>query len=295
MQLPQPPDLRVFLAVARTGSLRRAAEALGVGSPAVSQRLKALETEIGTRLFLRTTRKVELTEAGRLLLARAGPPLAELEDALLAVRGLSDTERGELRLTLPFGAFQLAFAPRLAAFQEAYPDIQLVFSFEEAFVDLIAEGYHAGVRLGGAIHGDMIAVPVTAPLKDAFVAAPSYLAKHGVPLVPEDLLAHRCIRYRYKKSGRFYPWRFRTADGEVEAQVTGTLIVDSFDAAIAAARSGCGIAQNFRSEVEEDLKAGRLESLLDDHAMERPAFCIYFPREYSRLRVLRALVEHFRQ
>ena len=294
MSLPAPPELSVFFAVARYGSLRGAADHLGVGSPAVSQRLKALEAALGTQLFVRTTRSVELTEAGRLLLTRAGPATAEIEDALRAVRGLSTTERGELRITLPVGAFRLALSSRLPRFRDTYPDIQLDFSFEEAFVDLISEGYHAGVRLGGAIHGDMIAVPLTATLQDAFVAAPSYLLRYGSPETPDDLLKHNCIRYRYKTSGGQYPWRFQMPAEEIAVEVTGGMIVDSFDAGIEAARAGYGIAQNFRAEVKDDLESGRLVSLLDAYVMDRPAFHLYFPREYATLRVLRAFVDFFK-
>ncbi len=294
MSISTFPDLSVFFAIAHHGSLRGAGDFLGIGSPAVSQRLKVLETALDTRLFLRTTRSVELTEAGRLLLARAGPAATEIQDALRAVRGLSTTERGQLRITLPNGAFRLALAPRLAQFSEAYPDIELALSFEEAFVDLISEGFHAGVRLGGAIHGDMIAVPITAPLQDAYVAAPCYLSRRGTPETPDDLLSHNCIRYRYKSSGLPYPWRFQTPAGETSVEVAGGLVVDNFDAAIEAARAGCGVAQNFRAEVSDDLETGQLVSLLDAYAMNRPAFHLYFPREYATLRVLRAFVDFFK-
>ena len=155
--------LEVFLAISAQGSLRRAAEVLGVRSPAVSYQLKALEDRIGTALFIRTTRSIELTDAGRSLLTRAQPAMTELGEALEDARTAGAARKGTLRLTLPYVAYQLTVARKLAAFQNAYPEIELELSFNEAFEDIAAEGFHAGVRLGDLICEDMIAVsPLTA-------------------------------------------------------------------------------------------------------------------------------------
>ncbi len=290
MKRRSQPSLEVFLAIVEHGSLRAAAKALGVGPPAITQQLKTLEALVGASLFARTTRSIQLTDAGKLLLSKAGPAFAELEEAIKEVQGAARTETGTLRLTLPHGAFRLALAPRLAAFQAAYPGIELILSIEEAFEDLISEHFHAGVRLGDSIHDDMIAIRLTPPLGDAFFAAPAYLKKHGRPTKPEDLLAHNCIRYQFKSSKAFYPWRFKTARQEVSVEVSGNLVVNSFEAAVEAARRGAGIAQNFRQEIEPDLMAGHLELLLEKHALKRPGFYLYYPREYAKLRILRLLI-----
>ena len=283
--------IEVFLAVAEQGSLRRAAVALGIRPPAVSHGLKALEDRIGATLFIRTTRSVKLTDAGRALLARARPAMTELREALEDARSAGASRKGTLRVTLPYVAYEITVAKRLAAFHERYPEIALELSFNEAFEDIATEGLHAGVRLGDLICEDMIAVRLSPPLKQAFFAAPAYLDKHGRPERPEALLNHNCIRYRFIASKRTAAWQFQGAEGLTTIDVTGSLIVDSTTALLSAARDGLGIGWLFRPSIEEDVKAGRLESILARHAIETPGYFLYFPRANARIEVLRAFVD----
>lgn len=283
--------LEAFLAVARHGSLRRAAAALGIQPPAVSYQLKALEDQLGVAVFTRTTRSVRLTEAGRALLTRIQPAMSELAEALEEVRGMGRATRGTIRITLPYLAYQLAIGSRLAALQTRYPDIELELSFNEAFVDIVAEGFHAGVRMGDHIHQDMVAVRLTPPLKEVFFASPSYLARHGRPRRPKDLLDHDCIRYRYISTQSFAEWQFHDVEGITSVEVKGTLIVNSATALVDAARDGFGITWLFRPLVEADLRSGALETVLEDYAIERPGYFIYFPKGTARLKLLRAFIE----
>jgi DNA-binding transcriptional LysR family regulator len=283
--------LEVFLAIAEHASLRAAAASLGIRPPAVSQRLRALEERIGVSLFTRTTRSVQLTEAGRALLKRARPAMSDLAEALEDARGVGRATSGSIRISLPYVAHQLAFARRLAAFQQQYPEIELELSFNEGFVDIVAAGFHAGVRMGDHVHADMIAVRLTPPFKEAHFAAPSYLARHGRPKRPEDLLLHSCIRYRNIGSGRIAEWRFGSTEGTTTVEVKGGLIVNSTQAVIDAACEGLGIGWLFRPNVEQELRSGRLESVLERYAVERPGFFLYFPRGNARLEVLRILIE----
>ena len=284
-------DLDVFLAIAEQGTLRAAATALGVRPPAVSYRLRALEDRIGADLFIRTTRSVQLTDAGRVLLARARPAMAELGEAMEDARASGVARKGAVRLTLSYNAFQITIARKIAAFQRAYPDIELDLSFNEAFVDIAAEGFHAGVRLGGLVREDMIAVRLGPPVKEVFFAAPSYFDRHGRPRRPADLLGHNCIRYRYIASKRFAEWQFSGTEGVDTVDVTGNLIVDDTTALIGAARDGLGIAWLFRPNIEDDLRAGTLESVLDDYAIERPGHFLYYPRANARIEVLRVFID----
>jgi len=283
--------LEVFLAVAEHGSLRAAAAALDVEPPAVSYRLKALEDRLGVSLFARTTRSVRLTDAGRALLARVQPAMGELAGALEESRTIGRTATGRIRITLPYVAYELAVAPRLAAFQKSYPDIQLDLSFEEAFVDIVADGFHAGVRMGDQIHEDMIAVRLTPPLKEAWFAAPSYFKGRPRPRHPREFLDHNCILYRFIGSRRIAPWPFRTAQGTASVHVQGNLIVNSTSAVIHAARAGLGIGWLFRQSIAEDLRARRLVTLLDDFAIERPGYFLYYPKANARLGILRIFIE----
>jgi DNA-binding transcriptional LysR family regulator len=287
--------LEVFLAIAETGSLRGAGEVLGVRSPAVSYQLKALEDRIGVALFIRTTRSVQLTDAGRSLLARAHPAMTELGEALEDARTSGAARKGTVRLTLPYVAYQLTIAPRLAAFQSKYPDIELELSFNEAFEDIASEGFHAGVRLGDLIREDMVAVRLSAPLSQVFFAAPSYFDRHGRPRKPEDLLQHNCIRYRYISSRRIAEWQFKGAEGTSTIDVKGNLIVDSTTALVGAARDGLGIGWLFRPSIEEDLRFGTLESILDRHAVETPGYFLYYPRSNARIEVLRVFIDFMKQ
>ncbi len=287
--------LEVFLAIAKHGSLRGAAEALGVRSPAVSYQLKALEDRIGAALFIRTTRSVQLTHAGRSLLARAQPAMTELGEALEDARTSGGARKGTVRLTLPYVAYQLTIAKRLAAFQSRFPEIELELSFNEAFVDIASEGFHAGVRLGDHIREDMIAVRLSPPLKEVFFGAPSYFDKHGRPERPEGLLQHNCIRYRYIASKRIAEWQFHGAEGISTIDVKGNLIINNTNALVSSARDGLGIGWLFRPSVEDDLRAGTLESILDSYAIERPGYFLYFPKANARIEVLRVFIDFMKE
>lgn len=286
--------LDVFLAVAERGSLRAAAAALGVQPPAVSQRLKALEQELGVRLFVRSTRAVRLTDAGRGLLQRARPAMTELHEALDAARGAAGSTRGALRLTLPWIAWRLVMAEALPRFRERHPGIELELALDEALVDVVAGGFHAGIRMGDRVQGDMIAMRLTPPLEEICFAAPAYLERRGRPRSLDDLLGHDCIRFRFQGSGRLQEWRFDGREGPVEVAVRGGLIVNSFTAVVQAARDGMGVGKFFRDDVADDLATGTLEPVLRRRRYTYPGFFLYFPRDNARLAVLRALVDVLR-
>lgn len=286
--------LEIFLSIAEHGSLRRAADAMGVQPPAVSYQLKALEERIGAPLFTRTTRSVRLTDAGRDLLARAQPAITELGEALDDARASGSSTKGTVRLTLPYVAYQLTIEKKLAAFQTKYPEIELDLSFDDAFVDMTAEGFHAGVRLGDHIQQDMIAVRLSPALQEVVFAAPSYFDKHGRPDQPKDLLRHNCVRYRYITSKRFAEWRFNGADGISTIDVRGNLVVNSTNALLSAARAGHGVAWLFRPSVEGDLQDGVLESVLEDYSVKGPAYYLYYPKTNAKIKVLRLFIDYMK-
>ncbi len=284
-------DLSTFVTIVEQGSLRAAAKALGVKPPAVSYRLKRLEDEIGVALLLRSTRSLELTDAGRRLLQRSNPALREISQALSDARQNSHEPSGTLRLTLSHVAFRYVLANHLAAFQERYPKIELSLSFDDALVDLAKGGFHAGIRVGDILEQEMIAVQLTGPRRQAHVAAPAYLRRYGRPSSPADLLAHECIRYRLITSTSILKWEFPGPNGPRTIDVGGKLVVNSTSAMVDAARLGLGVAWLGERVVEREIRSGELEVVLREHAIERPPFFIYFPREYARLRSLRALVD----
>ena len=294
--MPKLPigGLEVFLAVADQGSLRRAAAALGVQPPGISQRLKGLENQIGVTLFMRTTRSIRLTDAGRALLQRVRPAVSEIGEALEEARGKGGARKGTIRLTLPYIAYELTIARRLADFQKTYPEVELDLSFDEAFVDIVAEGFHAGVRMGGHIHEDMVAVRLSPPLKEVHFASPAYCETHGRPRRPSDLLHHNCIRYRYIGSKKIAEWEFRSPEGVISVDVKGGLIVNSTNALIHAARESLGIGWLFKPNIHDDLRSGRLVSVLDSFAVERPGFFLYYPKGNARFELLRIFIQFMR-
>jgi len=286
--------LEIFLAIARAGSIRGGAAALGLGAPAVSHQLKKLEEAIGVTLFSRTTRSLELTEAGRTLLEGAEPAFGELAAALEAARGTGRARKGALRITLPWSAYRIVLAPHLAEFQAAYPDIRLELSFDEALVDIVAGGFHAGIRLGDRLSPGMIATRLTPPLKGAYSASPAYLDAHGRPAHPRDLLSHRAIRYRFISTNRIADWPFVEDGREFAVDPPAALVFDSFQAVVQAAIAGHGIGWSLRAVVAEELAAGRLETVLGAYTPEHPPFFLYYTEQNRRLELLRVLIDFLR-
>ncbi|KIC08832.1 LysR family transcriptional regulator [Leisingera sp. ANG-M1] len=285
--------LEVFLAIAKAGSLRAAAVALGVNPPAVSHQLKAFETRLGVALFDRNTRSVQLTEAGRVLRERCRHVTETFDDALEEVRQIGKSRVGTLRLTLPYRAWQLVILPRLAAFQETHPGIRLDFSIDEGLVDIISQGFHAGIRLEDRLQPDMVGRRLTGPLAAALVACPFFLKKHGTPQTPADLHRFRCIGYRGPQSGQIMPWSFKGPDGEFTLDPTGALIVDDMRTAVEAAAMGLGITWSLRDGVEPLLKNGALREILPGYSRKRPGFHLYYSRHIRNMELLRLFSDHF--
>ncbi|MEM7121434.1 MAG: LysR family transcriptional regulator [Pseudomonadota bacterium] len=283
--------IEVFLAIVREGSLRAAARSLGVGAPAVSHQLKALERKIGVDLLVRTTRSIELTEAGRTLLTGAAPAFQEIIDAVEGTRVIGKSNTGTLRLTLPRSAYKMIIAPVLADFQARYPDVCLDLSINEGLVDVVKDGFHAGFRLGDRLTTGMVAVRQTGPLTPSYSAAPPYLDTHGRPAHPRDLLNHKCVRYRFVTANRIWDWQF-VEDGQVKTVDPPTrLVFDSMQSVMQAVRDGNGIGWSLRSVIEDDLEAGALETVLDDYVTTLPPFYLYYPEQNRRLELLRLFID----
>lgn len=285
--------LQTFVAIAERGSLRAAARHLGVNPPAVSHQLKSFEERLGTPLFLRSTRSVTLTDAGRALYENSRHLLGGLETAVDDARAMAGARSGRLRIALPYRAWQVVLAPRLAAFQAAHPGLELDLTVEEGLTDIVGRGFHAGIRLGDYLQDDMIAVRLSQEEEAAYVASPDYLARHGTPERPADLLHHVCIRHRQVSSGQISAWLFSGPEGELAVDAAGGLIVDDLRTVVDAARRGLGIGWSLRRGVEEDIERGALVQVLADVTPPRPGFFLYFPKSLRQLGLLRAFIAHF--
>lgn len=283
--------IEVFLAIVREGSLRGAARSLGVGAPAVSHQLKALERKIGVDLLVRTTRSIELTDAGRTLLAGAAPAFEEIIDAIEGTRAIGKATTGTLRLTLQRSAYKLIIDPMLADFQARYPDVCLDLSINEGLVDIVKEGFHAGFRMGDRLTTDMVAVRLTGPLTPCWYAASSYLEAFGRPQHPRDLLSHKCVRYRSVTAKRMWDWQF-VEDGQKKLVDPPTrLVFDNMHFVTQAVCDGHGIGWSLRAVIEEEIKSGALETVLDQYVTELPALYLYYPEQNSRLELLRLFID----
>lgn len=276
MAVPDLRDLDAFVAVARFRSFRRAAVESRVSVSSLSQRLRDLEERLGVRLMNRTTRSVALTEAGEMLLARVAPALIEVGAALTHVRGLRGVPSGRLRINAPPPAIDLVLAPMVAPFMEAYPQIDLEIVGESSFVDVVAQGYDAGVRYGEHLAQDMIAVPLGPPQRYAVVASPGYVARHGRPKHPKDLLDHGCIRVRFGR-GTLLDWEFEKAGRVVKVSPPAKLIVNYPGLAQRAACDGLGFWLTFEGYVREGIASGELISVLDDWCAPFPGPFLYYP------------------
>jgi len=294
MRLPLA-KLEVFDAIVRAGNLRGAATTLGLKPSTVSYQLKELEQQIGSALFIRTTRTISLTEAGRALAQSASPAFEQLSNGLESARSAGHAARGALRLAIPDLAYHLLVRKSLKSFKEHYPEIEVEVSMTDALSDILDEGLHAGFRLGGMVAQDMIAIPLTAPLETIVAASPAYLKEYGTPKVPSDLLQHNCLRYRFPSSGGIGPWTFEGPEGAYQVDVSGGVITDSSPVNIELAVQGLGLTFTFRDYCTSALENGTLKEVLSEHLTTVPAINVYFPREYRDMLPLRLFIDHLKQ
>ncbi len=258
-------DLRLFVAAATQGGFRGAARATTAPASTISEAVRRLEDQLGVRLLHRTTRSVALTEAGRALLDRIVPALDGIERALDSAAGFGKGPRGTLHLNVPGAVTRGILPPILEAFLTAHPEITLELTVNDALVDVLSEGADAGIRYGETLAQDVIAVPIGPRLqRSASAAAPAYLAAHGVPGHPRDLLSHACIRGRFP-GGALTEWSFARDGEEVSVAPVGRMTVSTqaSELAISAAIAGLGIVTIFEDWLRPALNDGRLVPVLE--------------------------------
>ena len=273
-------DLRGFVLVAGARSFRGAARASGGSASGLSEAVRRLEEQLGVRLLNRTTRSVVPTEAGLRLIERLAPALAEVEAALDVVNGYRDRPAGTLRLNVPVSAARLVLPSIVPGFLAAYPDIRLEVIAEDDFVDVIAAGCDAGIRYDERLEQDMIAVPIGPRIQRfATAASPGYLAHHGRPTHPRDLLTHACLRGQFR-SGAFITWEFEREGEAVRLDPSGPLLIRvgaGTDLAVEAALAGTGVIQLFEDWLRPHLDSGALEPVLEDWWPRFSGPYLYFP------------------
>ena len=283
--------VEAFLSVAEHRNFRKAAAELGVTPSAISQAVRALEARVGAALFIRTTRSVGLTEAGERFISRAKPAFEELVAASEAARELGQRPAGLLRLSVPRAVVPILVEPLIASFSQAYPEVEVEIAASEELVDLAAEGFDAGIRLGQFIAADMVAVRLTSPFPLVVVGSPDYLRQRKRPERIDDLRQHACLRMR-RSNRSIAPWPFVDGNKAVEAIVSGPLIAHDHPTLLGAAIQGVGLAQLPGPLTKAPMAEGRLQALLTPFAVTTPGVFLYYPGKRQVLPKLRAFVEH---
>ena len=289
------PHLQSFLAVARARSFSAAARELGVSRSAVSQSVRLLEKELRVTLVARTTRSVSVTDAGRRLLESAGPAVAQVHAALVEVTARPGEVVGRLRLTLPRAGFDFVIKPFLPTFRERHPRIELELVFEDRRVDIVKEGFDAGIRLSEFVERDMVSLRLTSPLRFIVVGAPSYLDKHGTPDRPEDLLHHECLTFRSETTGSAYAWELERGRKTWRLAVHGSVLTNNGHLCLEWAEQGLGLCYAFEPLAAEQLRTGRLRCVLEGYATTVPGFYLYYPSRSQRSPALQLFVETLRE
>jgi DNA-binding transcriptional LysR family regulator len=289
------PQLQAFLVVARQRSFSGAARELGVSRSAVSQSVRQLEEQLRVVLLARTTRSVSLTDAGRRLMESAGPAVGQAVAALTEVSAQPGEAVGRLRLSVPRSALPFVIHPVLPTFRARHPRIEVEVSISERLVDIVAEGFDAGVRHSQAIERDMVQVKLTGPFRFVVVGTPDYLARHGTPERPEDLLRHECITFRSQTTGALYTWELERGRRKWHVPVRGGVVTNDGPLSVSMAEQGLGLAYAFEPMVKEQVRTGRLRPVLESYAATVPGYFIYFPSRAQRSAPLHLFIEAARE
>jgi DNA-binding transcriptional LysR family regulator len=287
--------LNTFLAVARQCSFAAAATELGISPSAVSQTVRQLEAQLGAALLLRTTRSVALTEAGRRLLEQAGPALNQAVEALKAASARPGELTGKVRLSVPEIAVPFVINPVLPEFVARYPKISVEVQVDNRRIDIVAEGFDAGVRLEEFLERDMVHIRLTESFRFVVVGAPSYLERRGTPATPKDLLAHECICFRSPTTGAPYPWELERGKQSWRVPVHGTVTTNNESVMHSMAEAGLGLAYTFEPLVAERVRRGILRLVLEPFAASVPGFFLYFPSRAQVSPAFRAFMDTARE
>lgn len=287
---PTLVELSAFTTIARHRSFRAAADELGVSPSTLSHMMRGLEERLGLRLFNRTTRSVAATEAGSRLLGSLSPVLTGLDEALADIRMLNERPNGTVRINASARGNEILLRRIVPEFRRLYPDVHLDLVTDQRWINVIAEGFDIGVRLGEAVPQDMIAVPFGGDERFIAIASPAYVAEHGAPKVPDDLARHDCVRFRLG-SGKLYRWEFEHRGQEWAIDVTGPITVGTMEQAVAAAVAGVGIAFVIAAIAEPAIARGDLVTLLDDWTPPFPGYHIYYPSRRLLPSGVRAFVD----
>jgi len=276
MQRADMGGLAMFIAVAEERSFTKAAAKLGVSQSALSHAIRRLEQRLDLRLLTRTTRSVAPTEAGERLMETVGPAFADIDARIAALTELRTRPAGTVRITTSEHAERTLLWPAVDRICAQYPEIRVELSVQAGLTDIVAERFDAGVRLGERLEQDMVALRIGPRLRMATVGSPAYFAKHGTPLVPDDVTRHTCINLRMS-DGSIYAWEYEKGGREVKIRVDGQFTFNDGELMVAAAVAGHGLAHTVEDRVAPLLGDGRLVRVLEDWCEPFDGYYLYYP------------------
>ncbi|ATQ42892.1 LysR family transcriptional regulator [Caulobacter mirabilis] len=294
MRRDEIADLAAFVVVAEERSFTRAAARLGMAQSALSQIVRRIETRLGLRLLSRTTRSVAPTDAGERLLATLGPMLHDLDAAIADLGELRDRPSGRIRITTVEHAAKTVLLPAMKRLLPDHPDIAVEITIDYGLADVVADRFDAGVRLGGEIARDMIAVRISPDIPMAIVGSPDYFGVHPAPIQPEQLTEHRAVNLRLPTSGALNAWRLMRGGRETRVRVDGPLVLNTIDLILDAALDGHGLAYLPLDQVQSHLEAGRLVRVLGRSTPDLPGYHLYYPHRRHASSAFTLLVETLR-
>jgi DNA-binding transcriptional LysR family regulator len=291
MQRGTLPDLTTFIAVADSLSFRTAASHLGITASALSHAMRQLEERIGTRLLNRTTRSVSLTDAGVRLLERLRPAVDQITEALEDLNRERDRPVGRLRIYATNMAAMTVIAPMWSRYLATYPEVSLEVVVGESPIDIVAEGFDAGIGPQNRSATDMIAVRITGPIKIVLVGASSYFAQRKLPRTPDDLRRHSCVQYRRGSNGVIIDWIFERNGKSQAIPVNGRVTVNSPELALRAALDGLGITYIGEAKTEPFVRSGQLVRVLEEWAPTIQGLYLYHSSRRQVPTALRAFID----
>ena len=284
-------ELNYFLTLARAGSFVKAGQLLGISSSALSHSMKNLETRLNLRLFNRTTRNVSLTEAGQQLFEQLLPLYQAINHEVDALSDFLNTPSGLIRINAPAVAAETVLYPKLKSILNQYPKIRLEIVVDNRWVDIVKEGFDMGIRLGNEIAKEMIAVPISDPLKMVLVASPDYLATHGTPKTLDDLYQHSLIGMRISVGhGSEMQWEFKYKKELITFEPKSQFSINNH-LRLQAVSDGLGIAWIAHMSVADAIQSGKLVELLPEYAMTYDPLYLYYPSRRGHSNVFKLIVD----
>ncbi|RON43452.1 LysR family transcriptional regulator [Pseudomonas frederiksbergensis] len=290
MKEPDFQQLRLFMQVAHAKSFTSAADATGLSVSTVSHAVRELEKQLGLRLLNRTTRSVNVTEAGEQLISKIAPLMEDLGLALRSASAAGDEVAGTLRLSVPSSASRLILQPLLRRFLLAHPGINLEVAVDNSLIDIVTQGFDAGIRYDDVLAQDMVVVPILLDMRFVVVASPEYLECRKIPQHPQDLLQHECLNYRSAASGALPRWEFEKDGKHTRIAVKGRLATNDSELLLRAALDGFGFAYLSHAPIAKHVDSGELVSVLEDWVPTSTLYLYYFERNNTPKK-LRAFID----